>query len=116
MIRFVADENFNGVIVRGVLASKPDADIVRAQDTEMLSASDPELLAWAAGQGRIMLTHDVNTMTGFAYARVKAGLPMPGVFAVNRDEPVGEIIEDILLLIECSAEDEWEGQVTFLPL
>ncbi len=115
MIRFVADENFSGILVRGVLAKRSDADIVRAQDTAMLGVSDPALLAWAAEQRRILLTHDVNTMPGFAYKRVKAGLPMPGVFVVIRDEPAGKIIDDLLLLIECSAEDEWEGQVTFLP-
>jgi hypothetical protein len=116
MIRLVTDENFQGAIVRGVLTARPDADLVRAQDTEMSGASDPELLAWAATQGRVILTHDVNTLIGFAYARVKAALPMSGVFVVNRGEPIGKVIEDILLLIECSSAGEWEGQVGFLPL
>jgi hypothetical protein len=89
-----------------VLVAKPDADIIRVQDTEMLGASDPDLLAWATSQSRILLTHDVNTMPGFAYARIKAGLPMPGAFVVNRDAPIGKVIEDIVLLIECSAAEE----------
>jgi hypothetical protein len=45
-------------------------------------------------------------MPGFAYARIKAGLPMPGAFVVNRDAPIGKVIEDIVLLIECSAAEE----------
>lgn len=41
---------------------------------------------------------------------------MPGVFEVSRDVPIGIAIEDILLLAECSMDDEWEGQVRYLPL
>ncbi len=41
---------------------------------------------------------------------------MPGVFEVSRDVPIGIAIEDIILLAECSMDDEWEGQVRYLPL
>ena len=62
MIRLLADEIFNGKIIRGVLRIRTDADIIRAQDTVMLHASDPKLLEWAAQQGRIVLSHDHETM------------------------------------------------------
>ncbi len=41
---------------------------------------------------------------------------MPGVFEVSRAVSIGVAIEDILLLVECSREGEWEGQVRYLPL
>ncbi len=41
---------------------------------------------------------------------------MPGVFVVSRDIPIGSVIEDLLLLAECSLEEEWEGKVLYLPL
>ena len=41
---------------------------------------------------------------------------MPGVFELSRNVPIGVAIEDILLLAECSLDDEWEGQVRYLPL
>ena len=40
---------------------------------------------------------------------------MPGVFEVSLNVPISAAIEDILLLAECSLEDEWEGQVNYLP-
>ena len=55
-------------------------------------------------------------MTHHAYERVRNGKPMPGVFEVDRGVPVAQAIEDILLLAECSLEEEWEGQVRYLPL
>lgn len=116
MLQFLADENFNNQIVRGILRRNPDVDIVRVQDVGLSEADDPTVLEWAAQQERVVLTHDVATMTNFAYERVQAGLSMPGVFEVSRRVPVGLAIEEILLLAECSVEGEWEGQVRFLPL
>ncbi|MBC7824169.1 MAG: DUF5615 family PIN-like protein [Candidatus Parcubacteria bacterium] len=116
MLRFLADENFNNQIVRGIFRRNSNVDIVRVQDVDLSEADDPTVLEWAAEQRRVVLTHDVATMTDFAYKRVKAGLSMPGLFEVSRRVPVGLAIEEILLLAECSLEGEWDGQVRFLPL
>ena len=91
-------------------------DIVCVQDAGLSGADDPTVLAWAAQEKRVLLTHDVTTITRHAYERVGAGQSMPGVFEVSRDVPIGRAIEDILLVAECSLEGEWEGQVRYLPL
>ena len=80
------------------------------------AADDPTVLEWAAQEGRVLLTHDVSTITRYAYDRVKAGKSLPGVFEVSRDVPIRVAIEDILLLAEYSLDDEWEGQIRYLPL
>jgi hypothetical protein len=116
MLRLAADENFNNDIVRGLLRRKPDLDIVRVQDAGLSGADDSRVLEWTAREGRILLTHDVSTMTRYAYERIQAGKSMPGIFEVSRNLPIGKIIEDILLLAEYSLEDEWDGQVRYLPL
>ena len=116
MDRFLADENFNNQIVRGVLRQSLDIDIVRVQDVNLSGVDDPTVLVWAAQEGRIVLTHDVATMTTFAYQRIQTELSMPGLFEVSRRVPVGLAIEEIILIAECSIKGEWEGQVRFLPL
>lgn len=117
MIRFLADENFNGRILRGLLRRLPDLDVVRAQDVEAVQgAADPVLLEWAAERARVVLTHDVSTMGAHAYDRVVAGREMPGVFEVSADLPVGQAIEELVLIAKASQPDEWTGQVRFLPL
>src|SRR5438309_346543 len=102
MLRFAADENFNNDIVRGVRRRNPAMDVVRVQDAGLSEADDPTILEWAAREGRVLLTHDVSTMTRYAYDRVREGLPMPGVFEVSRKVPIGVAIDEILLLAECS--------------
>jgi hypothetical protein len=49
------------------------------------------VLEWAAQEGRVLLTHDVATITHHAYERVRAGKPMPGVFEVDRGLPLGAV-------------------------
>lgn len=116
MLQLLADENLNNDIVRGLLRRKPDLDIVRVQDVGLSGADDPAVLEWAAQHRRVLLTHDVATITRYALKRVRASRPMPGVFEVNRSVPIGVAIEEILLLSECSLEGEWEGQIRYLPL
>ena len=55
-------------------------------------------------------------MIGYAYERVRLGQAMPGLFVVGQDVPIGQAVEEILILAECSEEGEWEGQVLHLPL
>ena len=117
MLRFLADENFNGRILRGLLRRIPGLDVVRAQDMEALyQAIDPVLLQWAADEQRVILSHDISTMAHHAYERVRSGQPMPGLFEVHPDLPVGQAIENLVLLALASLPGEWEGQVRFLPL
>lgn len=79
MLRFLADENFDIRIVHGIQGQAPEVDILRVQEIGLAGAEDPVVLNWAAQEGRILLTHDVSTVTWFAYDRVRAGQPMPGV-------------------------------------
>jgi hypothetical protein len=116
MLALAADENFNNDIIRGMLRRRPDLNIVRVQDVGLSGASDSTVLEWAAAEGRVLLTHDVSTITQHAYERSSAGLPMPGVFQVAREVPIGVAIEDIILLAEYSHDGEWAGQVRYLPL
>ncbi|MEM7793293.1 MAG: DUF5615 family PIN-like protein [Cyanobacteria bacterium P01_C01_bin.118] len=116
MLKLLADENFDNTLIRGLLRRNSRIDIIRVQDAELSGKDDPTVLAWAAQENRVLLTHDVATITKYAYERVAKGYPMPGVIEVRTDAPIGQIIEDILLILECIATGELEGQILYLPL
>jgi hypothetical protein len=115
-LALAADENFNNDIIRAPLRRRNDLDIVRVQDAGLTGADDRRVLEGAASEGRVLLTHDVSTITRFAYERIEHSFAMPGVFELAYDIPVGVAVEEILLLAQCSLEDDWEGQVRYLPL
>jgi predicted nuclease of predicted toxin-antitoxin system len=116
VLKLVSDENFNGDILRGLYRRRSDLDVVRVQDVGLDAASAPGILEWAASEGRILLTHDRDTMPNFAYDRVRAGKPMPSVFLVNDLMPLGQAIDEILLAIECLPPEECKNIVRFFPL
>jgi hypothetical protein len=88
---------------------------VRVQDVELGSVDDPVILEWAAKESRVLLTHDVETMTQFAYERVREGKAMPGVIEVDQTASIALIVEDILILAECGLETDIINQVRYLP-
>jgi predicted nuclease of predicted toxin-antitoxin system len=115
VLKLLVDENFDNTIVRGLFRRNPILDIVRVQDVGLSGKDDPTILEWAAQEGRVLLTHDVTTITRYACDRVRQGQPMPGVIEIGTDAPIGRVIEDMLILVECSQEGELEGQIQYLP-
>ncbi len=116
MIRLAADECLDDRIVRGELRRNPGIDVLRVRDAGLSGTLDPGVLAWAASEGRVLLSHDRNTMTAHALRRIAAGLPMPGLFVVARRHPLPDLIEDVLLIAEASSEGEYEGLIDYVPL
>ncbi len=116
MLKLLADENFDNTIVRGLLIRRDNLDMIRVQDVGLSGKDDPFILAWAANDNRVLLTHDVATITRFAYERIVQGLFMPGVIEVKTDVSIRRVIEDILLIVDCSLDGELEGQIYYLPL
>ncbi|MFT5467106.1 MAG: ABC-type sugar transport system substrate-binding protein [Verrucomicrobiales bacterium] len=116
MVPLLLDENFNGRIFRAMLRKHPDLDAVRVQDAGLMGADDPEVLEWAVRNGRVVVSHDVNTMPGFAYDRMADGIAMGGLVLVPEDMPIGPVIEELLILVECLTFEEFQGKVEYLPL
>ena len=116
-MKWLADENLHYDIVRGILRRAPDIDIVRAQDLPQVSGqSDLALLAWAAQNDRILLTHDVSTMIPVMQEQLREDLPCSAIVLVPDSLPIGAAIEDILLLEDCGVETDWAAGVIYLPL
>src|SRR5260370_17321404 len=98
MLRPESDEDVHDDIIRGVRRHEPTLDIVRALDVGLDHTPDPIILAWAASHGRILISGDLNTMVGFASARVLSPHTMPGVLALLETNGIGRVIHDILPL------------------
>ncbi|MBI2808009.1 MAG: DUF5615 family PIN-like protein [Planctomycetes bacterium] len=115
MLRLLSDEDVPGSIVRGLRQRQPMLEIVRVQEVGLTQTPDPDVLAWAAGEGRQILTRDRNTMTRYAYERIRQGQSMPGLFVIPEDMPIGQAILELELLALASEPDEWHDRVVFLP-
>lgn len=49
-------------------------------------------------------------------ARLDAGKSMPGLLLIHQHFPIGPAIEEIVMIAECSRDDEWINLIRYLPL
>lgn len=77
MIAFLADENFNNRILRGLLRIEENIDIIRVQDTNYYKAKDTAILAFALAENRALLTHDIKTIPVYFSQNLEAGILNP---------------------------------------
>jgi hypothetical protein len=115
MSRLLIDQDLDHDILRGLIRRIPQLDAVTAFEIGMSGATDPQLLTWAAQEGRIIITHDRKTMPTHAAALMGKGGNIAGLFVVLRSLPLHQVIEDLELMITCRETDEWVNIIRYLP-
>lgn len=116
IVRFLADEDMDAAIIRSLRSREPAIDILDVKTTGLRGMKDPALLELAARQGRIVVSHDRDTMIRHFCERIEAGEPAPGLFIVSqRPDAIGEIIEWLLLVWTASQAEEWRNRIVYLP-
>jgi hypothetical protein len=76
---------------------------------------DHEVLALAAGQNRILVSHDVGTMPAHFRAFAIAGNRSAGVFLMPQSLDIGMAIEELLLVWLAPEASERENGLEWLP-
>lgn len=83
-IRFQADNDLNKAIVRAVVRREPAVDFRSAQVARFDNVPDPEVLMACAQAGRVLVSHDFQTMPD--HFRAFSGQHYcPGVFLIPQD-------------------------------
>jgi len=82
-VRYQADANLNQAIVTGILRREPTINFQTAFVAGFEDVKDPEVLAMAAQQGRILVSHDRKTMPS-EFATFIASNQSSGVIIISR--------------------------------
>jgi hypothetical protein len=90
-------------------------DVITAHQVGLSNASDPELLAWAAEQECIVVTHDRRTMPYHATSRITRAEKIAGIIIISRRLPVSQVINDLEIIVSCSDMAEWKNVIEYLP-
>lgn len=114
-VRFQADADLSQVIVRAVLRLNAEIDFQTAHAANLAGLDDLDVLALAAEQGRVLVSHDRKTMP-VHFGRFILERQSPGILIVSRKQPIARIAEDLLLIWTASSPDEWVNRVRSLPL
>jgi predicted nuclease of predicted toxin-antitoxin system len=116
-VKWLADENLDNDILRGIRRRMAGFDVVRVQDVDEISGlDDAAVLEWATANDRVLLTHDLSTMIPAMQEQAKRFGSCSPILFVRDSLPVSLVIEEILLLDECSIPADWAAAVIYLPL
>ncbi|HKP10664.1 MAG TPA: DUF5615 family PIN-like protein [Blastocatellia bacterium] len=114
-VRFQADADLKQVIVKAIQRREPAIDFQTATQAGLAQLPDQEVLARAAGEGRVLVTHDRKTMPAH-FSEFVARSISAGVIVVPQDMPVAGAVEDLILIWSASRSEEWLNRICFLPL
>jgi hypothetical protein len=114
-IRFQADADLREVIIKSLLRLEPTIDFRSAHKADLAGLDDDKVLAVAADDGRVLVTHDRKTMPHH-FAEFINGRTSPGVIVVPQDSSVAAAVDDLLLIWTASEASEWLDRICYLPL
>lgn len=114
-VRFQADADLDGRIVRGLRRIAPEIDVRTSADAGLVGLKDPEVLQIAADSRRILVSQDRRTMPAHS-ARFSARAQSPGVILLREAIPISTAIEELVLIWSASEADEWKGRLVWIPL
>jgi hypothetical protein len=113
-IRFQADNDLRLAIVRGAVRREPLMSFRTAQAARLDGAQDPDVLALPAENGRILVSHDFQTMP-VQFRRLAKLRSAPGLLLIRQDLPIGTAIDALLMIWEASEADEWVNRICLIP-
>ena len=114
-VRFQADADFNQIIVAAVVRRTPEIDFRTATAAGLAGVDDAAVLAIAAQDGRILVTHDQTTMpTHFGeFTRSKTS---PGLIVVPQSLAIREAADSLILIWAATEPKEWTNRIAYLPI
>jgi hypothetical protein len=112
-LKFLADADVNGGIVRGLRRREPAIDFLDASQGQVIGLSDPEVLALAATVGRVVISHDCNTMPAYFFRFIQDH-ESPGLIIASQSLSIGAAIEALVLFWASTTAQQIQNQVRHL--
>lgn len=113
-VRFQADADLRQAIVTGTIRRQPEIDFQSAYAALLEDKKDSEVLAIAAQDDRVLVTHDRKTMPA-EFGKFIISQNSSGVLVISQNMPISDAIEALVLIWEASTAKEWINQIMSIP-
>lgn len=113
-VRFQADNDLNKIIVKAALRREPMLDFQSAQAAQLDGVPDTEVLARAAAEGRVLVSHDMKTMPRH-FAEFMQTSTSAGVLIAPQSLTLTDVVDDLLLLWMVDEAEDWVNRIRILP-
>jgi hypothetical protein len=114
-VLFQADADLNQNILLATVRQQPGIDFQSATKAGLIGLNDQEVLALAAREGRVLVSHDLRTMPAHFGWFVESNRS-PGVILMPQHLPIGLCSEQLVLIWSATEAEEWVNRICYLPL
>ncbi|MBD2079804.1 DUF5615 family PIN-like protein [Leptolyngbya sp. FACHB-17] len=116
--RFLLDENLSPKLKIAVLRLNPRIDILRVGDpgAPLSGTQDPEVLQYLELSQRILVTDNRKSMPEHLEMHWQSGGYIWGPFWLRPSSTIREWAEELVLIWETTAAEEWIDQLIWIPL
>lgn len=114
-VRFQADADFNQIIVAAVVRKTSEIDFRTATAAGLAGVDDAAVLAIAAQDGRILVTHDQTTMPTH-FGEFTRSNTSPGLIVVPQSLAIREAADSLILIWAATEPKEWTNRIAYLPI
>jgi hypothetical protein len=114
-VRYQADADLDGRIIRGLRRLAPEIDVRTASDASLAGLPDLEVLRVAADSERILVSQDRRTMPGH-FVGFLTGSESQGVILLREAISIAVAIDELLLIWSASEAEEWKNRLVWIPL
>jgi hypothetical protein len=120
-LAYVFDEHLRGPLGRAArqhnAAGVDPIDVVRIGDPPdlPLGTTDPDLLAWAEREQRILVTRDERSIPVHFANHLAAGRDSPGVFLLHSGFRIHDVLRFLIYATYHSHPDDWRDRIEYIP-
>jgi hypothetical protein len=114
-IKFQADADLDGRILRGLRRKALEIDFRSSFQAGLTGVHDEEVLRVAAESGRILVSQDRRTMPAHFFQFVSAS-QSPGVLLIREATQIAVAIDELMLIWSISDSADWTDRLVWIPL
>ena len=115
---YLVDENLGPAIANHLRRLQPKVTVLKIRDegTPPIGALDPDILMWLEQTDFTLVTSNRKSMPQHLQAHITAGHHVPGIFTLRPQCSLRDVVDDLLLIWEVAAPDEYQDQIVYIPL
>ena len=116
-VKYLLDENMEPYYRQHLSRREPQLIVWEIGDPGVppKSTKDPAILLWCEANDFVLVTQNRASMPVHLTDHLAQGRHIPGIIVLNTHLPVGETVQQLILLACASFADEFRDQIIHLP-
>ncbi len=117
-MRYLLDEHIDPKYRAQLLRAAPDLVvwIVGDPGAPPRGTLDPDILVWCEEHHFVLVTNNRKSMPRHLADHLALSRHIPGILLMNPALPIGELLDELVLIAGASAEHEYRDLILYLPL